>query len=176
MRAYKTVKNTGIAVISDCGEFNEIHPKNKVPVGERLCLQAEKLFYGMDVKAFGPIYKSLEYKNGGIELSFDHAENGFVVKGEAQGFEIAGKDEEFVKADITINGSKIFIKSDAVQLLRGNYLQRNRHTTCTIQNRKIVQERPLNGGVFCMGAAKFLLASSQKLTSRSSNFFCFAEI
>ena len=66
MRAYKTVKNTGIAVISDCGEFNEIHPKNKVPVGERLCLQAEKLFYGMDVKAFGPIYKSLEYKNGGI--------------------------------------------------------------------------------------------------------------
>ena len=112
---YKTVKNTGIAVISDCGEFNEIHPKNKVPVGERLCLQAEKLFYGMDVKAFGPIYKSLEYKNGGIELSFDHAENGFVVKGEAQGFEIAGKDEEFVKADITINGSKIFIKSDAVE-------------------------------------------------------------
>lgn len=69
----------------------------------------------MDVKAFGPIYKSLEYKNGGIELSFDHAENGFVVKGEAQGFEIAGKDEEFVKADITINGSKIFIKSDAVE-------------------------------------------------------------
>lgn len=115
MRAYKTVKNTGIAVISDCGEFNEIHPKEKVPVGERLCLQAEKLFYGMDVKAFGPIYKSLEYKNGGIELSFDHAENGFVVKGEAQGFEIAGKDEEFVKADITINGSKIFIKSDAVE-------------------------------------------------------------
>ena len=96
-------------------QFNEIHPKNKVPVGERLCLQAEKLFYGMDVKAFGPIYKSLEYKNGGIELSFDHAENGFVVKGEAQGFEIAGKDEEFVKADITINGSKIFIKSDAVE-------------------------------------------------------------
>ena len=115
MRAYKTVKNTGIAVISDCGEFNEIHPKDKVPVGERLCLQAEKLFYGMDVKAFGPIYKSLEYKNGGIELSFDHAENGFVVKGEAQGFEIAGKDEEFVKADITINGSKIFIKSDTVE-------------------------------------------------------------
>ena len=34
----------------------------------------------------------------------------------AQGFEIAGKDEEFVKADITINGSKIFIKSDTVEV------------------------------------------------------------
>ena len=66
MRAYKTVKNTGIAVISDCGEFNEIHPKNKVPVGERLCLQAEKLFYGMDVKAFDLSISALEYKNAAV--------------------------------------------------------------------------------------------------------------
>lgn len=44
MRAYKTVKNTGIAVISDCGEFNEIHPKNKVPVGERLLPAGRKAF------------------------------------------------------------------------------------------------------------------------------------
>ena len=89
-------------------------------------MQAEKLFYGMDVKAFGPIYKSLEYKNGGIELSFDHAENGFVVKGEAQGFEIAGKDEEFVKADITINGSKIQtpLKNLSMQDITGSTIAR----------------------------------------------------
>lgn len=44
MRAYKTVKNTGIAVISDCGEFNEIHPKNKVPVGEKTLFAGRKSF------------------------------------------------------------------------------------------------------------------------------------
>jgi sialate O-acetylesterase len=115
MRAFKTVKNTGIAVISDCGEFNNIHPVDKVPVGERLCLQAEKLTYGMDVDAFGPIYKSFVCKDGGIELSFDHAEKGFKVKGDKIGtFEIAGADKLFYRADAEIRGDKIFIKSAQV--------------------------------------------------------------
>lgn len=115
MRAYKTVKNTGIAVITDCGELDNIHPKDKEPVGERLCLQAEKLFYGLDVKAFGPMFRSYVYRDGGMELFFDHAENGFVIKGEKpEGFEIAGADGEFVTADIKIDGDKIFVKSDKV--------------------------------------------------------------
>ena len=108
------MNNTGIAVILDCGEFNNIHPVDKIPVGERLCLQAEKLFYGMDVPAFGPIYRSHIFKNGGIELYFDHAEGGFEVRGEAAGFEIAGAEGEFVAADIKIDGDKIFISSDKV--------------------------------------------------------------
>ncbi len=73
MKAFRTVKNTGIAVILDCGEFNEIHPKDKLPVGERLCLQAEKLVYGMDVDAFGPIYESCIFKDGKAEVKFSHS-------------------------------------------------------------------------------------------------------
>jgi sialate O-acetylesterase len=115
MKAFKTVKNTGIAVISDCGKFNNIHPVDKVPVGERLCLQAEKLAYGMDVDAFGPIYKSAIYKDSGMELSFEHAENGFEVKGDKIGtFEIAGEDKLFHPAEAEIRGDKIFIKSAQV--------------------------------------------------------------
>ena len=114
MRAYKTIKNTGLAVILDCGELDNIHPVDKIPVGERLCLQAEKLFYGLDVAAFGPIYKSHVFKDGGIELYFDHAENGFTIKGEVQGFEIAGEDGEFTAADVKIDGGKIFISSEKV--------------------------------------------------------------
>lgn len=115
MRAFKTLKNTGIAVISDCGEFNNIHPTDKVPVGERLCLQAEKLAYGMDVDAFGPIYKSFVYKDGGMELTFDYAEDGFEVKGGKIGtFEIAGEDKLFRRADAEIRGNRIFIKSEQV--------------------------------------------------------------
>jgi sialate O-acetylesterase len=115
MKAFKTVKNTGIAVISDCGEFDNIHPVDKVPVGERLCLQAEKLAYGMDVNAFGPIFRSFIYRDGGMELSFDYAEDGFTVKGDAAGtFEIAGEDKLFHPAEAQINGSRIFIKSDKV--------------------------------------------------------------
>ncbi len=116
MRAFKTVKNTGIAVISDCGEFNNIHPVDKVPVGERLCLQAEKLAYGMDVDAFGPIYKSAVYTEDGVELSFDYAENGFKVKGDKLGtFEIAGADKLFRRASAEIRGDKIFVYADTVK-------------------------------------------------------------
>lgn len=115
MRTFKTVRNTGIAVISDCGELDNIHPTDKAPVGERLCLQVEKLVYNMDVKAFGPIYKSYEYVNGGMKLDFDHAENGFVIKdGEPAGFEIAGADKEFYPAKAEISGSTVFISSDKV--------------------------------------------------------------
>lgn len=116
MRAYKTIKNTGIAVALDCGEFNNIHPTDKKPVGERLCLQAQKLVYGMDVEAFGPMYKAFEYKNGGIEISFDYADNGFTLKGEkATGFEIAGEDGNYVACSAQIQGNKIFLAADEIE-------------------------------------------------------------
>ncbi|MBR1751946.1 MAG: sialate O-acetylesterase [Ruminococcus sp.] len=115
MRAFKTVKNTGIAVILDCGELDNIHPVDKLPVGERLCLQAQKLFYGMDVSAFGPMYRSHIFRDGGIEISFDYAEEGFDFKGEPTGFEIAGSDGEYKTADIKAENGKIFISSSEVE-------------------------------------------------------------
>ncbi|WP_243113057.1 sialate O-acetylesterase [Ruminococcus sp. Marseille-P6503] len=115
MRAFRTVRNTGIAVISDCGELDNIHPTDKAPVGERLCMQAEKLVYNIDVKAFGPVYKSYEYISGGIKLYFEYAENGFVIKGgEPVGFEIAGADKKFYPAKAEISGSTITISSGEV--------------------------------------------------------------
>lgn len=114
-KAYKTVKNTGLAVIIDCGEFNEIHPKDKLPVGHRLCLQALYNTYGdKSVKAFSPLYKSHLYVDGGIEISFDYAD-GFEVKGEKCGFEIAGEDLDYKPCDFEIRGNKIFVKSEDVK-------------------------------------------------------------
>mgnify|MGYP002624304507 CR=1 FL=1 len=116
MKAYRTVKNTGIAVILDCGEFNEIHPKDKLPVGERLCLQAEKVAYGMKVDADGPIFRGYVIKGSEIELSFDYAENGFDIRGDKPlGFEVAGEDGEFRPADVRVEGSVIRVSSPEVE-------------------------------------------------------------
>lgn len=117
MNTYQTVKNTGIAVILDSGEFNQIHPKDKQPVGVRLELQALYHVYQRisEKEAFGPIYKAFEYKDNGIELSFDYADDGFDIKGEAGGFEIAGEDKKYVNADIIFRDSKIFIASPEVK-------------------------------------------------------------
>ncbi len=113
-KAFKTIKNTGLAVILDCGEFNEIHPKDKEQVGHRLCLQALDIVYGQkNIGAYAPLYKSHIVKNGGIEVSFDYAD-GFKLKGDKIGFEIAGYDNEYKPADFEIIGNKIFVKSDEV--------------------------------------------------------------
>lgn len=115
MRVHKTIKNTGIAVILDCGEYDNIHPLDKESVGFRLVLQALYHVYRKDVEAYGPIYKGLRYVNNGIELSFYHAEGGIVVRGEKpEGFEIAGEDKEFIKADIEIQGNKIVLSSHKI--------------------------------------------------------------
>jgi sialate O-acetylesterase len=115
MLVHKTVKNTGLAVILDCGEFNNIHPTDKEPVGHRLALQALVHGYGKDITAYGPIYKDLRYSDNGIELYFDYAEDGIIVQGEkVEGFEIAGEDKEFFSADTLIDGNKIVISSEKV--------------------------------------------------------------
>lgn len=117
MNTFQTIRNTGIAVILDSGEFNEIHPKNKKPVGERLALQALYHVYlkGSAQESFGPVFKSYSYKDDGIELCFDYAENGFDIKGEITGFEIAGEDGHYVKADPTIHGSRIYLSSSEIK-------------------------------------------------------------
>ena len=107
MRTYKTVKNTGLAVIIDCGEFNEIHPKDKLPVGHRLYLQAMYNIYGdKDIDAFGPVYRSHICEDGKIRIMFDYAEKGYTIKGEngLTGFEVAGEDKVFYTADAVIGG------------------------------------------------------------------------
>lgn len=115
MRAYKTIKNTGIAVITEHGEYNDIHPKNKIPVGERLALQALLHVYGKnDTDAFGPVYRDCIRHENSLELLFDHAENGFEIKDTADGFEIAGSDKEFHKAEAEIKGDRIYISADEV--------------------------------------------------------------
>lgn len=100
MRVFETVKNTGIAVILDHGEFNEIHPKEKEAVGERLALQAMYLVYGLCTKrrAFGPVYRSAVRRGTELLVSFDYAEDGFVVRADGAGFELAGADKSFVPA------------------------------------------------------------------------------
>nr|WP_294493993.1 sialate O-acetylesterase [uncultured Anaerosporobacter sp.] len=115
MITHQIIKNTGIAVIPDLGEYNNIHPLEKEEVGRRLALQAFYHVYGMEVPAYGPIYKNRIIRENSIELHFEHANDGFLVKGDSIiGFEIAGANKEYVSATATIEGNRIFVSSDEV--------------------------------------------------------------
>lgn len=118
MKVYETVKNTGVAVIIDCGEFNEIHPKDKLTVGHRMYLQAMKHFYGEEnTDAFGPLYDFADGNGDEMIISFKYAENGFTVKGDKlSGFEVAGEDKIYHQADAVINADNtITVKSEKVK-------------------------------------------------------------
>jgi sialate O-acetylesterase len=108
--------NTGMAVIIDIGEADDIHPKNKQDVGKRLALWALADTYGKKLVKSGPIYTSMKVDGNSIVLSFDHVGGGLVAKDgeELKGFAIAGKDRKFVWADAKIEGDTVVVSSDEV--------------------------------------------------------------
>lgn len=106
--------NTGMAVITDIGEWNDIHPLNKKDVGKRLALAAQKVAYKDEKIVFsGPMYQSHEIKKGVIILSFSNVGGGLETKGSKtlQGFAIAGADKKFEWAEAKIMGEKVVVKS-----------------------------------------------------------------
>jgi len=95
-------KNTGVAVVLDIGEPDNIHPHNKKPVGQRLGLIARALAYGEKIEYMGPIYRSMKIEGGKAYLSFDHASSGLILKGD-DAFEICGADGKYVKANALVD-------------------------------------------------------------------------
>lgn len=114
---FKTLElpNTGMAVTTDIGEVNSIHPRNKQEVGRRLALWALAKSYGKNIEYSGPIYKSMKVEDGRFYLTFTHAD-GLVAKGgELKGFTIAGTDHKFVPAVATIKDETVIVESTDVK-------------------------------------------------------------
>ena len=111
------IPNIGMAVTVDVGEYNDIHPKRKKPVGYRLALAAEKVAYGEDAIVYsGPIYKSMLIEGNKIILTFTNVGSGLVTKDSRKlsCFEICGIDDEFYPAEAKIENDKIIVWSDNV--------------------------------------------------------------
>ena len=107
--------NTAMAVITDHGDENDIHPKMKEPVGHRLSLAARALAYGEKIEYSGPLYESMAVSRGVAEISFRHVGGGLVAKGgRLKGFTIAGPDGAFVPAEAVIKGDKVRVSADGV--------------------------------------------------------------
>src|ERR1044071_8241382 len=72
----KVVPKYGLAVITDVGDKDDIHPTKKQPVGARLALLAEKIAYGKNVIAQGPTFKSMKVKGNEAVLTFNNVGSG----------------------------------------------------------------------------------------------------
>lgn len=65
-----TVPATGMALTVDVGDFDDIHPANKRPVGERLALQALAKTYGRPLSADGPVFAGWNARKTGAFVSW----------------------------------------------------------------------------------------------------------
>ncbi len=103
--AARRLKNAEIACTLDVGNArNDIHPRQKEPVGERLAAAAMKLCYGASNSAPGPLFKSVDFQGATASVTFDNVAHGLMLNGGPSGFEIAGADKRFAPAKATLSG------------------------------------------------------------------------
>lgn len=112
------IPNTGMAVISDIADLNDIHPRNKEDVGYRLALWALAKTYGKkDLVHSGPLYRSMSVEGDKIRLRFDHVGGGLISldNGPLTWFEIAGTDRIYYKAKATIEGDTVLVWNERIE-------------------------------------------------------------
>lgn len=144
LRVYENLKNTGLVVPLECGEFDNIHPADKQPVAHRLALQALYQVYGGGEKAaFGPMYRGFSVEGDTLILEFDHAEDGLCLNGDGAGFEIAAEEGAYVPARAEIAGNTVRLTSPEITgPARARYAWRN-FTPVTLYGKNGLPAAPL---------------------------------
>ena len=129
---------TGMAVLIDSGEESDIHPRNKIPPGERLAAIALARTYGKDVPYCGPAYHAMSVEGDKVRVTFDHADGGLMARSlpktyekkssipstvglirnspgsELEGFAICGVDRQWRWAQAKIEGNEVIVWSAEV--------------------------------------------------------------
>jgi len=113
-KVLESTSKTGMAILSDVGEENDIHPRNKKDVGERLALLALKNDYGFDIVSSGPLYQSHQNFDKYIEVDFKSKGSGLSAKENLSGFEIASENGIFHQASAKITNDKVRVFSKNV--------------------------------------------------------------
>ena len=114
-KTLESTENTGMAVLMDIGEEDDIHPHNKQDVGKRLALLALDKQYGFNYVSSGPKYKSHQPKGRYLYVDFDSVGSGLDFIGGENGFEIAGEDKKFYPATAKIVSNRIRLYSKDVK-------------------------------------------------------------
>lgn len=110
-----TIPHTGMAVAIDIGDAKDVHPRNKLDVGNRLAQLALTGTYEQPSSGSGPAFRDASVQGNCIKVSFDHAESGLVSKGgKPRQFAIAGDDRKFVVADAVIEGEHVTVSSTRI--------------------------------------------------------------
>ncbi|PUZ27185.1 sialate O-acetylesterase [Chitinophaga costaii] len=114
-----SVPKTGMVITTDiAGDTNDIHPKQKREVGNRLATLALTEVYGKRPAGavYSPLYKQMRVEGNKVVITFDHAEEGLQIKGKtALQLVVAGEDQVFYPATAKVVGNELEVYSKAVK-------------------------------------------------------------
>ncbi len=115
-----TIPHTGMASALDVGDAEDIHPKNKFDVGERLARWALANEYGQKLEPSGPLFRESKIEGSVARVRFDHVGPGLMIgrklgrtpteedrTGKLQRFAIAGADKQWRWAEARIEGDSV---------------------------------------------------------------------
>lgn len=107
---------TGMVVTLDVGDRDDIHPRDKRTVGERLALQARHKHHGEAVACDGPFPIAVERHGADLLVRFDGCDGGIVLAEPAAGFEVCGQDGVWHPAQVTSSADTLRLGNPAVAL------------------------------------------------------------
>ncbi len=108
--------NTGMVVISDVSTNEDIHPRNKKPVGERLANLALSKNYKKDKGIVSsPLFESATTNGKKITVHFKNAEGLHTKNKKVTLFEVAGEDGVFYPAKAKIKNTTVVVSSKEVK-------------------------------------------------------------
>jgi sialate O-acetylesterase len=112
----ETVPNSGLVVTSDVSTVDDIHPKDKKPVGIRLAQLALKNHYHNYAEVVnGPQYRSMNLEKDHIIVYFDNAKGLYFKDKMPTQFEVAGNDNIFYPAVAKIKDNAVWLYTDKVK-------------------------------------------------------------
>lgn len=110
------VPHVAMAVTIDVGQANNVHPRDKRPVGLRLSLLAQSMAYGQKSQAYGPMFREVVTGGDALVVRFEHAEGLCTIDNAAPvGFELASEDGRFVPARAEIRQQTVILSAQGVK-------------------------------------------------------------
>lgn len=105
------IPNTGMAVSSDIGAKNDVHPTNKKVVGERLARWALNKTYNKEILPSGPLPLKATYEKGKVILTFNYPGNRLLTTDRTilSGFSTDGNTE----CSAFIENDKVILPAEA---------------------------------------------------------------
>ncbi len=112
-----SIPNSGMAILTDVGSYDIVHPPQKEIVGKRLGYIALHGTYGFKGIGYeGPLYDKLTVKDSVAIVYFKHSGNGLTSYYKPlQLFEVAGSDKRFYPAKASISGQTVKVYSPKVK-------------------------------------------------------------